>query len=228
MTRSRQRSPTVRRSKLCKPAARPPTRRSRAVQIDAYTAWIGAPQVAACPIIADLPALGIVVLITALVYIGIRESKTASNIMVVVKLAVILLVIVVGAFFINTDNWTPFMPNGFGGVMTGVAAVFFAYIGFDALSTTAEECKDPYKTLPRGMIYSLIICTVLYVTLALVLTGMVSYTKLAVGDPLAFVFGPEGVNMPWMSRDHSGVGDHRHRNCACWCFSSASRVSGWR
>jgi len=108
-------------------------------------------------------------------------------------------VIVVGAFFINTENWIPFMPNGFGGVMSGVAAVFFAYIGFDALSTTAEECKDPYKTLPRGMIYSLIICTVLYVALALVLTGMVSYTKLAVGDPLAFVFGPEGVNMPWMS-----------------------------
>jgi APA family basic amino acid/polyamine antiporter len=83
--------------------------------------------------------------------------------------------------------------------MSGVAAVFFAYIGFDALSTTAEECKDPYKTLPRGMIYSLIICTVLYVTLALVLTGMVSYTKLNVGDPLAFVFGPEGVNIPWVS-----------------------------
>ena len=83
--------------------------------------------------------------------------------------------------------------------MTGVAAVFFAYIGFDALSTTAEECKDPYKTLPRGMIYSLLICTVLYVVLALVLTGMVNYTKLNVGDPLAFVFGPEGVNMPWIS-----------------------------
>jgi len=83
--------------------------------------------------------------------------------------------------------------------MTGVSAVFFAYIGFDALSTTAEECKDPYRTLPRGMIYSLIICTVLYVALALVLTGMVSYTKLAVGDPLAFVFGPEGVNIPWVS-----------------------------
>jgi amino acid transporter len=119
--------------------------------------------------------------------------------MVAVKLAVILLVIVLGAFYVNTANWTPFMPNGFGGMMTGVAAVFFAYIGFDALSTTAEECKDPYKTLPRGMIYSLIICTVLYVLLALVLTGMVSYTKLAVGDPLAFVFGPEGVNIPWVA-----------------------------
>jgi amino acid transporter len=168
-------------------------------QLDSYSAWVDSPHIGGWPIIADLPALGIVFIITALVYVGIRESKTASNIMVGVKLAIILLVIILGAFYVNTENWHPFMPNGFGGVMTGVSAVFFAYIGFDALSTTAEECKDPYKTLPRGMIYSLIICTVLYVTLALVLTGMVSYTKLAVGDPLAFVFGPEGVNIPWVS-----------------------------
>ena len=168
-------------------------------QLDAYTAWASAPQVGGLPIVADLPALGIVFIITALVYIGIRESKIASNIMVALKLAIILLVIILGAFYVNTANWSPFMPNGFGGVMSGVAAVFFAYIGFDALSTTAEECKDPYKTLPRGMIYSLLICTVLYVALALVLTGMVSYTKLNVGDPLAFVFGPEGVNIPWIS-----------------------------
>jgi basic amino acid/polyamine antiporter, APA family len=168
-------------------------------QLDAYTAWVTAPKLAGLPLIADLPALGIVFVITCLVYIGIRESKTASNIMVALKLAVILLVIVVGAFYVKTANWSPFIPNGFGGVMSGVAAVFFAYIGFDALSTTAEECKDPYKTLPRGMIYSLVICTILYVILALVLTGMVSYTKLNVGDPLAFVFGPEGVNLPWVS-----------------------------
>ena len=168
-------------------------------QLDAFTAWTTAPQLGGLPVVADIPALGIVVLITALVYIGIRESKTASNIMVAVKLAIILLVIILGAFYVNTANWTPFLPNGFSGVMSGVAAVFFAYIGFDALSTTAEECKDPYKTLPRGMIYSLLICTVLYVVLALVLTGMVNYTKLNVGDPLAFVFGPEGVNIPWIS-----------------------------
>jgi APA family basic amino acid/polyamine antiporter len=167
--------------------------------MDAYSAWTTAPHPFGFPIVADLPALGIVFVITALVYIGIRESKTASNIMVALKLAVILLVIFVGAFYVKTTNWNPFLPHGFGGVMSGVAAVFFAYIGFDALSTTAEECKDPYKTLPRGMIYSLIICTVLYVILALVLTGMVSYTKLNVGDPLAFVFGPEGVNLPWIS-----------------------------
>jgi basic amino acid/polyamine antiporter, APA family len=168
-------------------------------QLDGYTAWTTAPHIGGLPIVADLPALGIVFLITCLVYIGIRESKTASNIMVALKLAVILLVIGLGAFYVKTENWHPFMPKGFGGLTSGVAAVFFAYIGFDALSTTAEECKDPYKTLPRGMIYSLVICTVLYVALALVLTGMISYTKLNVGDPLAFVFGPEGVNIPWVS-----------------------------
>ncbi len=171
----------------------------RCGQIEAFLAWTTAPLIGGIPVIADLPALGIVFLITVIVYVGIRESKMASNIMVAVKLAVILLVIVLGAFYVNTDNWSPFMPNGFAGVMTGVSAVFFAYIGFDALSTTAEECKDPYKTLPRGMLFSLLICTVLYIMLALVLTGMVSYTQLAVGDPLAYVFGPEGVNIPWVA-----------------------------
>jgi amino acid transporter len=168
-------------------------------QIDAYTAWANAPTIGGVPIIADLPALGIVFFITVLVYIGIRESKTASNIMVALKLAVILLVIILGAFYVQPANWSPFAPNGFTGVMAGVAAVFFAYIGFDALSTTAEECKNPYRDLPRGMLYSLGICTVLYVALALVLTGMVSYKLLNVGDPLAFVFGAEGVNIPWVS-----------------------------
>lgn len=168
-------------------------------QLDAHQAWLTAPQIGGWPIILDLPAVAIVIIITAIVYVGIRESKIASNIMVGLKLAVILLVIILGAFFVKTVNWHPFLPHGLGGVMGGVAAVFFAYIGFDALSTTAEECKDPYKTLPRGMIYSLIICTVLYVALALVITGMVSYTKLNVSDPLAFVFGPEGVNIPWVS-----------------------------
>ncbi len=168
--------------------------------IEAYSAWTRAPHLGSWPVILDLPALGIVFLITVLVYVGIRESKTASNIMVGIKLGIILLVIILGAFFVKTINWVPFLPNGFGGVMSGVAAVFFAYIGFDALSTTAEECKDPYKTLPRGMIYSLLICTVLYIAIALVLTGMVKYTAFeGVGDPLAFVFGRQGVNIPWVS-----------------------------
>src|SRR5207253_8162910 len=115
-------------------------------QMHAYSAWLTAPQAAGWRVILDFPAVAIVILITGLVYIGIRESKIASNIMVGLKLAVILLVIILGAFFVKTANWHPFLPHGFGGVMGGVAAVFFAYIGFDALSTTAEECKDPDKT----------------------------------------------------------------------------------
>jgi basic amino acid/polyamine antiporter, APA family len=168
-------------------------------QIDAYTAWAEAPKIGGLPIVADLPALMITFAITALVYIGIRESKFAGNAMTILKIGIILLVIVLGAFYVSPANWSPFMPNGIGGVMMGVSAVFFAYIGFDALSTTAEECKNPRRDLPRAMIYSLVICTVLYILLALVLTGMVSYTKLNVGDPLAFVFGPEGANLPWVA-----------------------------
>jgi basic amino acid/polyamine antiporter, APA family len=168
--------------------------------IEAYTAWATAPRVAGLPLICDLPALAIVIAITALVYIGIRESKRVSNVMVALKIAVILIVIIVGAYYVNPDNWTPFAPNGASGVLKGVAAVFFAYIGFDALTTTAEECRDPQRDLPRGMILSLLICTVLYILIALVLTGMVNYSTLDVGDPLARVFGPEGVNIPWIER----------------------------
>ncbi len=168
-------------------------------QIDGYSAWLNSPHVGGMPIVADIPALLIVVVITALVYIGIRESKFASNIMTVLKIGIILLVIFLGLNYVNPENWSPFAPNGIEGVLKGVSAVFFAYIGFDALSTTAEECKNPRRDLPRAMILSLVICTILYITLALVLTGMVSYTKLDVGDPLAFVFGPEGANIPWVA-----------------------------
>jgi amino acid transporter len=122
-----------------------------------------------------------------------------ANAMVVLKLLVLLLVVGLGAFYVKPENWSPFAPNGFSGVMKGVSAIFFAYIGFDAISTTAEECKNPQRDLPRAMIYSLVICTVLYVLVALVLTGMVRYDRLAVGDPLAFVFGPEGANVNWIA-----------------------------
>ena len=135
-----------------------------------------------------MPALAIVIAITYLVYMGIRETKKATNAMVILKMAIVIGVIVIGFFYVTPANWHPFMPNGFSGVMKGVSGVFFAYIGFDAISTTAEECENPQRDLPRGMIYSLIICTVLYILIALVLTGMVSYKELAVGDPLAYVF----------------------------------------
>ncbi|HZB46900.1 MAG TPA: amino acid permease, partial [Pyrinomonadaceae bacterium] len=164
----------------------------------AHEAWTTAPRVAGIPIVCDLPALFIVLVITVLVYVGIRESKRASNIMVAVKVGVVLMVIAVGATYINTENWSPFAPNGLGGVLKGVSAVFFAYIGFDAITTTAEECKNPQRDLPLGMIFSLIICTVLYIAIALVLTGMVSYKEFeGVGDPLAHVFSRTG--MDWMA-----------------------------
>lgn len=164
---------------------------------EAYRAWITAPLFAGVRIILDIPALIINVLITWLVYRGIKETRNASNIMVAIKLIVVLLVIIVGFFYIHPENWSPFMPEGFAGVLAGVSAVFFAYIGFDAISTTAEECHNPQRDLPKGMMYSIIICTVLYVLIALVLTGMVNYKELAVDDPLAFVFSKAGLN--WIS-----------------------------
>lgn len=163
----------------------------------AYTAWTTAPTLGYFHFIADLPALFIIILITALVYRGMKESRNASNIMVLIKLAIILLVIAVGVFYIDTNNWQPFAPNGVNGILKGVSAVFFAYIGFDAISTTAEECKNPQRDLPRGMMWAIIICTILYVAIALILTGMVSYTKLNVGDPLAFVF--QELHLGWLS-----------------------------
>ena len=162
---------------------------------DAYTAWQQAPTLGSMRVIADLPALFITIVITYLVYVGIKESKQTANLLVLLKLLVIIMVIVVGAFYVQPDNWTPFAPNGIAGVLKGVSAVFFAYIGFDAISTTAEECKDPQRDLPKAMIYALIICTFLYVTITLVLTGMVPYTELGIGDPLAYVFERLNLNI---------------------------------
>ncbi len=164
------------------------------VEQAAAMAYEQAPRLGDLPIIFDLPAGLITVLVTWLVYVGIKESRTASNIMVVIKIGVILLVIFGGAFFVKPENWTPFAPNGVGGVLSGVAAVFFAFIGFDSISTTAEECKDPQRDLPRAMILCLLICAVLYILITLVLTGMVHYTELNVKDPLAYVFEYVGVD----------------------------------
>lgn len=163
-----------------------------------FYAWTSAPELFGIKIIFDAPALILNGLITWLVYRGMKESKTAGNIMVLIKLAVVIMVIVVGAFYVDTSNWSPFMPNGISGVLAGISAVFFAYIGFDAISTTAEECRNPQRDLPRGIIYSIVICTVLYILIALVLTGMVSYKELNVADPLAYVFEKIG-NLKWMA-----------------------------
>lgn len=163
---------------------------------EGLTAWLNAPEIWGLKIIFDLPALAINILLTSLVYVGTKESRNLSNAMVVTKLAIIALVIGVGLFHIDIDNWTPFLPNGFGGVMAGVSAVFFAYIGFDAISTLAEETKNPQKDLPRSMIYALVICTVIYMVLALIITGMASYKDMGVSDPLAEIFKLKG--MKWM------------------------------
>lgn len=164
---------------------------------EANAAWTGAPCIGSFHLVLDIPALAIITIITWLVYRGIKETRNASNVMVAIKLLVILLIIGVGVFYVDTSNWTPFAPNGVSGILKGVSAVFFAYIGFDAISTTAEECKNPQRDLPKAMMYSIIICTVLYIIIALIITGMVSYTELNVGDPLAFVF--EKLNLNWFS-----------------------------
>lgn len=164
----------------------------------AINAWNSAPRIGDMHVFFNLPAFIVVGLITWLAYIGIKESKNSANYMVIFKVAVIIFVIIAGAFFVDVNNWTPFLPNRFEGVLKGVSAVFYAYIGFDAISTTAEECKNPQRDIPRGMIYSLLICTGLYVLIALVLTGIENYSKFnGINDPLAFVFENRA---PWIEK----------------------------
>lgn len=178
---------------------------------EALTAWQQAPTLFGLRMILDLPAIVINILITYLVFKGVKESKNFSNLMVIIKMFVVTLVIIVGGFMIFkynlTGNWTPlntegvpsFMPNGFKGVMMAVSGVFFAYIGFDAVSVLAEESKNPQRDLPRGMIYSLVICTIVYILLSLVLTGATDYKNFeGIGDPLAFIFEAQNLNSAWM------------------------------
>lgn len=134
----------------------------------------------------DLPAVCILLLITALLSFGVRESARINNIMVLIKLAVIIAFIVAGAKYVKPENWTPFLPFGYDGIITGAATVFFAFLGFDAIATAAEETKKPQRDLPIGIIGSLLICTALYMIVSFVLTGMVPYTQLDVSDPVAF------------------------------------------
>jgi APA family basic amino acid/polyamine antiporter len=144
-----------------------------------------APHIAGIPILVNLPAFLIVGLITWLLLLGVRESARTNNVLVVIKLLVLGLFIVAGLTHINPDNYTPFAPNGWRGIHQGAAIVFFAYIGFDAISTAAEETKNPQRNLPIGILGGLAICTLVYVIVGAVLTGMVKYTDLGVADPLA-------------------------------------------
>ncbi|WP_336514005.1 amino acid permease [Pollutibacter soli] len=160
--------------------------------------WNTAPKIGPFRFIINLPAFIVVALVTLLAYIGIQESKRTANFMVLLKIVVLVFIAAIGLWYIfsndTTGNWTPFLPNGMSGVLKGVSAVFFAYIGFDAISTTAEECKNPQRDLPKSMLNSLLICTVIYIVTALVITGMVNYSEFkGVADPLAYVF--EKINM---------------------------------
>jgi APA family basic amino acid/polyamine antiporter len=152
-----------------------------------------APRIAGIPILLNVPAFVIVALITWLLVLGVRESARANNIMVVVKLAVLELFIIVGAMHIDPANYKPFAPNGFRGIHQGAAIVFFAYIGFDAISTAAEETKNPQRNMPRGILGGLAICTVIYMIVGAVATGLVPYTELKAADPLARAFEVAGL-----------------------------------
>ncbi|WP_068783919.1 amino acid permease [Paenibacillus phocaensis] len=145
----------------------------------------------------DVPAILIVLVLTLIVSRGSKESSRLNSIMVLVKIAVILLFIVVGAFYVKPGNWTPFMPFGFSGVVTGAATAFLSYIGFDAVATAAEEVKNPQRDLPRGILWSLVVCSLLYVLVTAVLTGIVPYDQLNVKNPVAFAL--QYINQNWVA-----------------------------
>ncbi|WP_096550233.1 amino acid permease [Ureibacillus thermosphaericus] len=144
----------------------------------------------------NLPAIIIILLLASFLSLGMKESNRLNKIMVFIKLGIILLFILVGMFYVKPDNWQPFMPFGFGGILSGAALVIFAYLGFDAVSSAAEEVKNPQRNMPIGIIGTLVICTILYVAVSLVLTGMVPYTELNVGNPVAYAM--EMKNLDWV------------------------------
>ena len=145
----------------------------------------------------NLPAVIIILIIGSLLSYGIKESTRLNAVFVVLKISAVLLFIVVGVFYVKPENWTPFLPFGMSGVFTGAALVFFAYLGFDAVSSAAEEVKNPQRNMPIGIIGSLVICTTLYVAVSLVLTGIVPYTQLNVSDPVAFAM--QFIGQDWVA-----------------------------
>jgi APA family basic amino acid/polyamine antiporter len=145
--------------------------------------------------VINIPAILIITLITVLLISGVKGSARVNSAIVAVKISVVLLFIFLGVSYINPENWTPFAPFGWGGVVTGAAIVFFAYIGFDAVSTAAEEVRNPGRDLPIGILGSLVICTVLYITVSLILTGIVPYTILSTAAPVAFAL--EFIGISW-------------------------------
>jgi APA family basic amino acid/polyamine antiporter len=161
---------------------------------EAASAWTSAPHVAGIPIIFNLPAVMIVAAITWILVKGIRESAWANAIMVVLKLIILLFFIAVGSMWVRPENWTPFAPNGWQGITTGAAIIFFAYIGFDAVSTAAEEAKAPQRDLPRAMMLSLLVTSIIYVVVTLVMTGLIPWDQHGTADPLAAAFTERGYD----------------------------------
>lgn len=162
-----------------------------------FPAWAIAAPGAAPGGIINLPALLIILTITVLLSIGIRETAKINNLMVLIKIAVVLLFIAVGIWHVKPANWVPFLPFGFDGVINGAAIVFFAYIGFDAVSTAAEEVKNPQRDLPIGIIGSLVVCTILYIIVTSILTGIVPYTQLDTPAPVALAL--QLINQNWVA-----------------------------
>jgi APA family basic amino acid/polyamine antiporter len=161
---------------------------------EAARAWSTAPQIFGFPVIFNLPAVAIVALITWVLVIGIRESAWANTVMVILKLAILAFFIAIGAVWVRPENWHPFMPNGWQGVFTGASLIFFAYIGFDAVSTAAEEAKDPQRDMPKAMMYSLAATSVIYIVVTLVMTGLVPWNQMGNADPLASAFAQRGYD----------------------------------
>ena len=162
--------------------------------LEAARAWTSAPELFGLRVIFNLPAVLIVALITWVLVIGIRESARANSIMVVLKLVILLFFVAVGAFWVRPENWTPFAPNGWSGITAGAALIFFAYIGFDAVSTAAEEAENPQRDMPRAMIGALVVTSIIYVVVTLVMTGLIPWTQHGTADPLASAFVDRGYD----------------------------------
>jgi len=152
-----------------------------------------APHLLGVPLVFNLPAFAIVVVVTWIVLVGIRETARFNASLAITKILIILFFLGLGAYYIHPENWTPFAPNGFRGISSAAAIIFFAYIGFDAVSTAAEETKDPQRNMPIGILASLVICTIIYVAVAIVLTGMVKWNKLGNAEPLSYAFSSLGM-----------------------------------
>jgi APA family basic amino acid/polyamine antiporter len=162
--------------------------------LEAARAWTHAPHILGLPVIFNLPAVLIVALITWVLVIGIRESAWANTVMVILKLGILAFFVAIGAVWVKPENWHPFMPNGWQGVFTGASLIFFAYIGFDAVSTAAEEAKDPQRDMPRAMMISLGVTSLIYIVVTLVMTGLVPWNNMGNADPLASAFTERGYH----------------------------------